>query len=346
MNPLTVLRRFIGSINEHRRVEAELHRLTSTFLEPKYLGSHAPSRRLLQYAQRNSFSILFLAIYQAIGVSVERRRVYGLVNHCIRGLVTAADNLLDDEYKEMLPLKFPERARTFKSVMHLLLFDRALYEVIDEAARISPEGRAELHRRLFQAMVVIGEEEATEEGGVRDIFTPEAILADVHRHKGGNLLRLAFVAPRFIETTLRPKLQLAERGVYAIGMALQVVDDLTDFYRDIADGRHNYFVSWLHHRGSEVEVALVAAALADRGAHPEPIEQVFASAVKRVAEAAVGEALRGFRLLNEAGFEMSQGDALWLIRSLFALRGLGAMLPLLPERPTTLTLGPAAQFAS
>lgn len=345
MIPIATFKRFVVSIKEHRQVDDEVYRLAQGFLEPRYLGPHAPEKRFLKYAQKNFFSILFLAIYRSIGIPPERRVFYGTINHCVRGLVTATDNILDNEYKEMIPVRFADRAKHFKSVMHLLLFDRFLNTIVDRAAEagmVRREDRASLQRAIFQRMVVIGEEEATEEGGVHELFTPERILAEVHRHKGGNLLRLAFVAPSLSETDLAPPVKLAERGVYAIGMALQVIDDLTDFYPDIVDRRHNYFVSWLHHRGAAADAHKLTEVMAAGATVRTPIETLFPTAVHEVAEAAVGEALRGFRLLNDAGFQLPQQDALWLIRSLFQLRGLKTLIPLLPEVPTPRTLGDSA----
>ena len=52
--------------------------------------------------RRHFFSSLFLVVYRSVGVAPERRLFYGGLNHAIRGIVTGTDNLLDDEYKEML----------------------------------------------------------------------------------------------------------------------------------------------------------------------------------------------------------------------------------------------------
>ncbi len=59
------------------------------------------------YFRKNFFSITFLALYRSVGVPPERRLFYGVVNHAIRGVVTASDNILDDEYKLPLPLALP-----------------------------------------------------------------------------------------------------------------------------------------------------------------------------------------------------------------------------------------------
>jgi hypothetical protein len=309
-------------------------RLLDGLLDGRFIAP-PPRRRVgtLQYTRKNFFSILFLALYRSMGISEERRLLYGTINHAIRGIVTAADNILDDEYKEMLPLRFASGASRFKSIMHLLLFDRILYRMVDDAVDqriISPEDRPGILQTILDALVPIGEEEATEEGGVTQLLTPEEIISQIHRHKGGNLLRLAFVAPLLVETGRRERVEMAARGVFRIGLALQVIDDLTDFYDDLRDRRHNYLVSTIHHEGSAEERHLLEPAMKGAGKHP-PIETAYADSVQRTMGRAVGEALHGFDLLARAGFWLSRPQALELIKYLFRLRQAGHLLPLLPE---------------
>ncbi len=328
MLSLLALRRLLPSIREHRLVEAETHRLLRETLAAEYIDPCPQALGPLKYAQRNIFSILFLAIYRALGVGAERRLLYGIVNHAIRGIVTGTDNLLDDECKMMLPLRFPEKACRFSSVMHILLFDRFLFRVVDEAADrgiIKEEDRTDLQQDIFQALVPIGEEEASEEGGVTEILPPAEILTSVHMYKGGNLLRLAFIAPRRVETELQGPIALADRGIYRIGMALQVIDDLTDLYEDLRDRRHNYLASAILHEGPAAERAELARARAAGGAGRPPVEQVFPQSAGRVMHRAVGEALAGFALLEQAGFWLRRPAALDLIRALFHLRGVGQL---------------------
>jgi hypothetical protein len=331
---LIAFRRLYPSVQEHRQVEAETRRLLEKTLDQAYLGPPPPAVGTLKYARRHFFSSLFLAIYRTAGVPRERRLFYGVLNHAIRGIVTGTDNLLDDEYKEMLPLAFPERATRFKSVMHILLFDRILFSLIDEAVAAGLIDRVQsrvISREVFGAMVPIGAEEATEEGGVCGVLSPAEILASVHMYKGGNLLRLAFVAPLFLETgEIGVRLQTADRGIFSIGMALQVIDDLTDFYDDLRDRRHNYLVSTIQHEGSLDERARLAALLAGRGAEI-PVEQAFAASAGRAMARAIGEALDGFERLHSTGFWLDRPQSLELIRHLFVLRGVGHLLPLLPS---------------
>jgi hypothetical protein len=333
MRALIAFRHLYPSLQEHRQVEAETLRLLKDILPAGYLGKVPPPAGILKYARRHFFSSLFLAVYRSAGVTPERRLFYGELNHAIRGIVTGTDNLLDDEYKEMLPLAFPERATRFKSVMHILLFDRILFRLLDEAAvdgLVTRELAQRIGHEIFAAMVPIGAEEATEEGGVAGILAPAEILASVHMYKGGNLLRLAFVAPLLSESgEVRARLEVADRGVFSIGLALQVIDDLTDFNEDLRDHRHNYLAATIQHEGTVDERARLASLLGG-GSTAVPVEQAFASSASRAMTRAIGEALDGFERLHAAGFWLDRPQSLELIRYLFNLRGVGHLLSLLP----------------
>lgn len=123
---LLSLRKLFQAAGEHQQIEEAILSRFGDLLEPRYRSPAKARGNRLQYLQKNFFSSLFLSIYAALDIPPQRRQFYGQINHCIRGLVTACDNLLDDEYKELLPFNFPEPAIRFKSVMHLLCLDRIL----------------------------------------------------------------------------------------------------------------------------------------------------------------------------------------------------------------------------
>lgn len=335
MIPIKIYRKLYKSLKEHREVETDIFSHLDAILGEKYI-SPRKKRKInpLSYAQKNFFSILFLAIYRAIGIEPEKRHFYGLLNHCLRGIVTGADNLLDDEYKELLPLNFPEPAIRFKSIMHILLFDRFIVRITKTMEKHSLLGGADaslLQQKLFDAIVPIGAEEAQEEGGIYKVLPPEEILSTVHMYKGGKLLCLAFVAPRLIEASLRKKLTLAEQGIYSIGIALQLIDDLTDFYEDIAHANHNYLVSSITFRGPANEKKKLEKSLHSAEKIGPAIESQYPDTLALVMEEAIGEAMHGFELLEKAGFWINRRQAYDLIKNLFVLRGVHQLLPFFPN---------------
>ncbi len=338
---LLTLRKLFHAAKEHRQVEAGIDLIFGDMLDSRFQGPAQTKKNSLQYLQKNFFSTLFLSIYQALDIPHSRKLLYGKINHCIRGIVTGTDNLLDNEYKEMLPFNFPEKAIRFKSVMHILCFDRILASVIREAAEdglIGFNDIAELHDVIFRAMVPIGAEEALEEGGVTSVLTPKEILESVHMYKGGKLLCLSFAAPILLEKQRQHLLQLAYSGVYKIGMALQVIDDITDLYEDIENSNHNYLLSAIHHEGSEAEREILSAIVAGENIEGRPVEELFQDTLERVMARAIGEAVTGFADLGQAGYWFNQKQAMRIIRFLFQVRGVGRLLPFFPDYKKLLSL--------
>lgn len=346
IHTLLSLRKLFQSANEHQQVEEAILSRFADLLPPRYRSSPAKRGNRLQYLQKNFFSSLFLSIYQALSIPPERRLFYGQINHCLRGLVTACDNLLDDEYKELLPFNFPAPAIRFKSVMHLLCLDRILEKIARQAVSdgiLAGHDLEPLLDALFQALVPIGAEEAGEEGGISEVLSPQAVLDSVHMYKGGKLLCLAFCAPLLLECKQREALALAETGVYQIGMALQVIDDLTDFYEDIHHRNHNYLISAITHEGTANERQALATLLKSSDGEEMAVETLFPSSLKRVMAQAIGEALLGFASLQEAGYGYNERQALTIIRFLFTIRGVGHLLAFFPEPGQHLRLTTASK---
>ena len=337
MLKISILRRLYPFVREHERLERAAIQRMGAILGSRYVGRFSRNGSLLRYAQKNAFSTMFLALYAALGMDEDKRRFYGTITHCVRGMVTGTDNLLDDEYKEMIPFRFHAKARKFKSVMHVMLFDRLLCSTLlaaAEAGLIQWSAVEEIERALLRHLAPIGAQEAEEESGVDQVMEPSEVLKRVLVHRGGDLLRLAFVAPRIVEGSDGP-LGLADKGVFHVGMALQIVDDLTDVFEDIEARRHNFAVSSIFHGQERGERERLLAVMG--GATPRAgVDELFPKATAQVVELAMEEALYGFRLLEEAGFWLDQEGALSLVRSLFHLRGVGHLLRFVPRTPPRL----------
>lgn len=341
IHTLLSLRKLSQAADEHRFAETAIVSRFADLLPTRYRSSAQVRTSRISYLQKNFFSSLFLSIYAALGISVERRLFYGQINHCIRGLVTATDNLLDDEYKEVLPLNFPAPAIRFKSVMHILCFDRILEKIARQAVvdgLIAADELEPLLDAIFQAMVPIGAEEAMEEGGITTILSPQEILDSVHMFKGGKLLCLAFAAPLLLEKERQETLGLAEIGVYRIGMALQVIDDLTDVDEDITHQNHNYFISTVDHEGPPAERQALAAIRRQGPGAKIVIEDLFPISLATVMARTIGEALAGFAALEQAGYWYKEKQALRIIKALFAIRQVEHLLPFFPKKRQYLRL--------
>ncbi len=282
----------------------------------------------LPFLQEYFFLILFRSLFESLGVEPTRLRLYAEVNFCVKGTITAADNLFDDQAKSLLPLDTGRGSR-FLSILQLMCFERLIRRSLDrglDRGELGPSERDAILKGLLDMMGRIGRLEGSEEGGVTEIPTPEEMIESVHRVRGGALFALSFIAPRVLETgEALERLNAAEPAVARLGTAFQIVDDLTDFEFDVGRRSHNLLVSQIHHHGSAEEKALLRELLGGAEARPEHVEGAFRSSARAVLDRAYAEARRSFALLAELGFWFPERLADEVVHAIVGLEGVRRM---------------------
>jgi hypothetical protein len=261
-------------------------------------------------------------------VSEERLRFYTELNFCIKGTITAADNLFDDQAKTLLPLADKSGPR-FLSILQLMAFERLMRLVLDrgEAAGVVTRAQgADIQRALLDRMAAIGALEGSEEGGVEEIPPPDEMVEAVHRVRGGALFALAFAAPTLLEQDdVATKLAAAERAVAQLGTAFQIVDDLTDFEFDVGRRSHNLLVSQIQHEGSGPERAAFRPFWTGKKMEDGDVELHFGGSARAVLERAYAEARASFTGLQTLGFWFDPALADEVVRAIVGLDGVARM---------------------
>lgn len=288
----------------------------------------------LHFVQEYFFLILFRSIFASLGVPQDRLRLYAELNFCIKGTITAADNLFDDQAKSLLPLA-PVAGSRFLSILQLMAFERLLRRALDRgqhAGLLDGGQRDAALRALLDRMASIGTLEGSEEGGVDVIPTPDEMVESVHRIRGGALFALAFAAPAvFEEGALGEKVAAAEPAVARLGTAFQIVDDLTDFEFDVGRRTHNLLISQIHHHGTDAEKAALARFWGGEAVESGAVERLFKESARAVLERAYEEGRASFRALAELGhwFEADLADQ--VVHAIVGLDGVARMEALTTE---------------
>jgi len=283
----------------------------------------------LTFLQEYFFLILFRSILDALGVEEDRLELYTELNFCVKGTITAADNLFDDQDKSLLPLR-PVSGARFRSILQLMCFERLVRRTLDRAQGdgvVTAKERDDILRGLLDRMASIGALEGSEEGGVDDIPEPDAMVESVHRVRGGALFALAFVAPTVLEGgEVAERIATAEPAVARLGTAFQIVDDLTDFEFDLGRRSHNLLTSQIHHHGTPEERAALET-LRSSGGAPETgvVERRFTTSARAVLERAYDEARASFRELGELGHWFDPALADEVVHAIVGLEGVARM---------------------
>lgn len=282
----------------------------------------------LHFVQEYFFLILFRSIFAGLGVSPERLRLYAELNFCIKGTITAADNLFDDQAKSLLPLA-PVAGSRFLSILQLMAFERLLRRTLDRGQHVHVLDGAQrdaILRALLDRMASIGTLEGSEEGGVEEIPTPDDMVEAVHRVRGGALFALAFAAPAVLETGgPGERVLAAEPAVSRLGTAFQIVDDLTDFEFDLGRRSHNLLTAQIHHHGTDAERTALAAMLAGDPVPAGAVETVFRDSARAVLERAYEEGRASFRALSGLGHWFDPELADDIVHAIVGLDGVARM---------------------
>ena len=201
----------------------------------------APPRETFSI-ERNFFSTFFLAVTRQLVAGDRFMPLYAMVNQGMRAWVTACDNILDDEYKEVFPFAFPERGRRVRSVLTLMLADRVVTEFATanyhDAEILAKTGSVSLRALAPSAL-----QECAEEQRPVGVLPPEEILDDIHARKTGDLFLAPLALPAAIEKVPKRAARAARIAVESFGLACQILDDMKDMRDDVQAARHNLIIS-------------------------------------------------------------------------------------------------------
>jgi hypothetical protein len=321
-----------------------IHRDLETLIAEEFRADppHVPSASEvttpagLRFLQEYFFLILFRSIFRELGVPRERLQLYTELNFCIKGTITAADNLFDDQAKSLLPLADHAGSR-FMSILQLMSFERLLRAVLDrgvDGGVLEGSGPAAIQRALMDRMAAIGVLEGSEEGGVEAIPSPDEMIEAVHRVRGGSLFALAFAAPSVLEDgATGERMARAETAIARLGTAFQIVDDLTDFEFDVGRRSHNLLVAQIHHAGTSDERSALAPLWEGGAVREGVVESSFHRSARAVLECAYAEARAAFDALSALGHWFDPSLSADVVHAIVGLDGVARMEVLTSERP-------------
>lgn len=318
----------LAALQEQQECIRELHERFAPYLEspadtpPAYVVHAGPLPDAWLGWRKNIFSTLFQSTYHLMGIPRTRRMLYGKLIHLFRIWVTSADNLLDEEDKEVVPIQMPGSARVMRQVVAVMAADRVLAEILEEAVAqgwLSSFQREAIARESLRRLLPSAAQEATEEGGILARPPPEEVLDVVHRLKTGLLFNVAFVGPDVVEPAVTARSGRLREGLMDFGLGCQVLDDIRDMARDLVERRHNVALSALAHQDPAGLESL-------RRRVETTSDRLYLAVPKTVfplARKGLDLLTSGLRTLGEAGLGYDGAQAATMARAMFPVLDLG-----------------------
>ena len=266
--------------------------------------------------KRHFFSTLFLATTRILVGPSDYLPLYAMVNLGMRAWVTATDNILDDEYKDIFAFDLPDGGTKMKSMLTLLLADRAVSGfVADRYQDLALLARAEVVslRSLMPSAV----QESAEERGATETLSPHRVMSEIHARKTGDLFEAPLALPLAAERVDPAGAARARAALHHFGLACQVLDDITDIRSDVVRRRHNVLASMVHQRRPGI-----LAELRDeltRTDEPWTADERFPETVAEADALAHAEFAESFDHFNSLGFDAPPWLRDGMVAAMFSL---------------------------
>ncbi|MBP7654327.1 polyprenyl synthetase family protein [Candidatus Dependentiae bacterium] len=226
----------------YNEVELEFNKYVEKY---NFYGLYKIKNSKTTHLFNNMHSIFFYSIYESLGFTECERKFCGILNNCLRLIITGADNLLDGDDNHYLSYTKITKSKIMKSVFDLLLAEKIICSVLYNYSHthnlFRHEKITEIQSEIFKQLTGSGINEAEETQLTQLNFSPEKIISSVHHYKSGKLFTLPFIAAKNINKN--PNLLKTESAIYDFGIAVQLLDDISDIYEDFTEKKPNYILA-------------------------------------------------------------------------------------------------------
>lgn len=237
--------------------------------------------------KKNFFSLLMISILIESKIDKKRIIAYGKIIFCLRAIVTATDNIIDNENKGVVHiLNIPEI--TSKNIFNTMLHQQIINLEL-ESLKVS----SSIFSKILEDIFFIAKSEGLRDLKLYDSYpTFKYIEKNIHEGIGGKLLELSLIIPILIEKN--SKLNSYSKGLFEIGMALQALDDLTDIDEDSLNCKINLATAYI--------------------SESKTTENYLKNTLER--------ALQGFKIFENLSYPIDRTSALYILKKLFKIRGI------------------------
>ncbi len=308
-----LIKLLISTIKTHEIMEKTYTTRLKTYISDEKFVNEKSYKSYMNYLEKNFFSILLLSIFKNLKISKDKITEYGIILHSLRGMVTCADNIIDKESKGSIFLTSIS-SHVLSNTMLSIIQQNIINNSIDELT-IDSYKKNRMVQGYTKALYSVALGENLRELG-EIIEEPKEIIENIHKKIGGELLQLAFVIPSINEEN--EILNQAKDGIFQIGIALQLLDDICDFKEDLDENKKNYLLSKISHKNN-LNVLKIKEVSNDENFM---LSEIYLDSYRESINEAVETALYGFELLGNSGYPINRNQGELILKFMFNIRGL------------------------
>jgi len=254
---------------------------------------------------KNFFTLFMISLMKNSEIRDEKLISYGKIIYFLRAMVTAIDNLIDDEEKGVVFFNNIDEKTTNNSLISLQMQNLLTSEIF----KLSPDEAVKANAEIMNDLFVIAKSESLR---CRDAYLEypkyEFILENINYGIGGKLLKIGLTIPCYLEKN--EKLDEFSRILFDMGVELQALDDLCDMKEDYQNNKTNLATAFFMEKLNRSEEEIVN------------LDVNHFNVAKLYLRNILHNVFEGFDKLEKLGYPINHRDAEVLLRRLFELRGL------------------------
>lgn len=313
VNSNKFIKLLISTIKNHKEMELEYKNRFNKYVSQNSSKHVNEKLNYINYLEKNFFSILLLSIFKNLKIDKKSITEYGVILHSLRGIVTCTDNIIDHESKGAMFLNEISN-HVLSNNMLSIIQQNILNLSIDNLNADKPKKEIMIvgySKALYSIALGENQRELNDE-----IESPREIIENIHKKIGGELLELAFIIPTINEEN--QKLNLSKEGIFEIGIALQMLDDICDFKEDIDAKKKNYLLSKIIYNSSLTLSEVISKSNEKEFYNTKEYSHSYIESIEESIEVA----LNGFKILEKASYPINQLQAKLILEFMFKVRGL------------------------
>jgi hypothetical protein len=260
--------------------------------------------------KQNFFTFIMLSILDSVGTKKEKLLKYGELIFCLRAIITATDNIIDNEEKGVIFISKVDN-KIVENTLLILIMEHIMRDVLEEL----DSTKASSHMIfILNKIYSIAESESVRNINLYENYPKEDyIINHIHKGIGGELLQLSLWIPTLIEQN--QILDKYSKALFYIGMSLQALDDLCDMQEDYDNKKINLAISGLKYNFFDNIDNLFSK-------DSSKLIYEFPKFYKDYVSICIDKAMCGFRQFARCGYPLKEKEALILLEYLFELRGI------------------------